>query len=185
MKYAKLPHLLLLLTFFLVIISFRCMPDEPQTKTCYEQDPQPKNEYTKSLKIADHFLDAEIANKWIERYQQYVRDSSLQKRIAEQGKTAGAAVATPGTPVFPKESESFNRALIQQILCLDSCMGVRILFGINDNNEIRLLLGGIDQEGKLLYITDAGEDKKAGLKTTGKFIPPPQKNGLGEMGQLP
>lgn len=187
MKYANLSGKLLLLLFAILImnVSFQCTPGEPETKTCRDQDPEPKNDYAKKLKLADHFLDVEIANKWIERYQQYVRDTTLQKRLADQGKQQGAVAPAPGTPVFPKESESFNRALIQQILCLDSCMGVRILFGINDNNEVRVLLGGIDQEGKLLYITDAGEDKQAGLKTTGKFSPPPVKKGLGEMGQIP
>ena len=184
MKYANLPakQLLAVFAIFLLISSFRCTPDTPVVNTCFDQDPQPKSEYTKNLKAADHFLEADVAEKWIARYQQYVRDT-LQRGTTNQGKAVDAA--PPAAPVFPKESESFNRALIQQILCLDSCMGVRILFGINDNNEVRLLLGGIDQEGKLLYITDAGEDKKAGLKTTGKFIPPPPKNGLGEMGQIP
>jgi hypothetical protein len=73
----------------------------------------------------------------------------------------------PGGPTFPKESESFNRALIKQILCLDSCIGVRIFLGINNNNEVRLLLGGIDQEGKLIFITEGGD--QTGLKSTGKI----------------
>lgn len=166
-----------------MIIMLCCTPQSTGTTSCYEQDPAPKNDYTKKLKETDHFLDAETADKWIKRYQDYFSDSSVRKRLAEQSQQK-PNTPTGTIPAFPKESESFNRALIQQILCLDSCMGVRILFGINDKNEVRLLLGGIDQEGQLLYIADAGDNKQSGLKTTGRFLPPVRK-GLGEMGQLP
>jgi hypothetical protein len=168
-----------------MIIYFGCTPQSSETQSCCDQNPEPKSDYTKKLKETNHFLDIETADKWIKRYQDYFSDTSARKRIADQNQQKPAeAPLTPATPSFPKESESFNRALIQQILCLDSCMGIRILFGINDNNEVRLLLGGIDQQGQLLYITDAGTDKQTGLKTTGRFLPP-TKSGLGEMGQLP
>ena len=132
---------------------------------CLLQDPLPLSPYATDLKNANHFLDSLTARSWIERYKTY-KDSICNNAVGVN------------TPVLIDSSESFNRALIQQILCLKNCIGLRVYQGMDANYKVHILLGGIDQYGNTLYIKENGV---GGLKTNLGG----GGTGLGEMGHTP
>lgn len=152
-----------LLIIVVVAIAIYTMPS--CKVACLLQDPVPLSPYATDLRNANHFLDSLTARSWIERYKAY-KDSICNNAVGVH------------TPVLIDSSESFNRALIQQILCLKNCIGLRVFQGMDTNYKVHILLGGIDQYGNTLYITENGG---GGLRTDLGG----GSTGLGEMGHTP
>lgn len=132
--------------------------------------------YGTKLNSIDHFLDSIVASNWITHYESYI--DSLRQGMVK-----------PSNILFADPSESFNRRLIQQILDIQNCIGERIYMGINDNQKIVVIIGGVDSCGNTLYITDDNVGTKpqlGGMKSMHLFK---QKaggdKGLGEYGINP
>jgi hypothetical protein len=133
--------------------------------------------YGAQLDKVNHFLDSVTASKWINHYQQYL-DSIRQ----------GLTKFDPN--IFPNPQESFNRRLIQQILDVTGCIGQRDFMGINDQGKMVVILGGIDNCGNTLYITNDKQtlriNNNGGSNVRTLAIPSSGGDkGLGEFGQYP
>lgn len=78
-------------------------------------------------------------------------------------------------------SEAFNKPALLEILKDPNCVGIRVYYGVKKGqrrNEVRLILVGVDSQGKDLYILEGGEASKAATQGNNK------EGGL-EMGQCP
>lgn len=78
-------------------------------------------------------------------------------------------------------SETFNKQALINILKDSNNVGVRIYYGIKaggNRNEMRLILVGVNAEGKDLYYRSGGEQGKLSAK-----LPPPPEDGGAEYGQ--
>lgn len=78
-------------------------------------------------------------------------------------------------------SETFNKQALINILKDNTNVGVRIYYGIKaggNRNEMRLILVGVNAEGKDLYYRSGGEQGKLSAK-----LPPPPEDGGAEYGQ--
>lgn len=132
--------------------------------------------YGTQLNKIDHFLDSITASKWIMHYQAYI--DSVNNGSAKFN-----------TSVLPNPQESFNRRLMQQILDVTGCIGERIFIGINDNEKMVAILGGIDSCGNTLYITNdiqtTGTNDSSSNNQSSILPGSGGDKGLGEFGQYP
>lgn len=54
-------------------------------------------------------------------------------------------------------SEAFNKKAIIELLQIPDCVGIRILYGVNqkgDSSNVRLVLVGVNSKGENLYLTE-------------------------------
>ena len=110
-------------------------------------------------------MDSATAIEWIERYKVY-KDSVLNNTL---GSTSNVLIDS---------SESFNRAVIQQILCLKNCIGIRVYNGMDPSYKVHVILAGINQTGNSMFITNS-----AFSLTRNQFDD--AERGLAEMGRRP
>ena len=54
-------------------------------------------------------------------------------------------------------SETFDRGAIDDLLKLEGCVGIRIYTGLDEEFKLRLILVGVDKEGKDLIIPSTTE----------------------------
>ena len=61
------------------------------------------------------------------------------------------------TAPIPKNAfmqpENFDKAIIQELLNLSGCKMLRVYFGLNQYNKVRLVLVGVDENHNDLYLT--------------------------------
>jgi hypothetical protein len=131
--------------------------------------------YGAQLNKVNHFLDSSTASRWIDHYQQYV--DSVRKGLAKFE-----------VNIFPDLQESFNRRYIQKILDVTGCVGERVFIGMNDDEKMVVMLGGIDSCGNTLYITGNAQQilrmdnrKGSNAQTSNSG----DDKGLVELGQFP
>ena len=55
-----------------------------------------------------------------------------------------------GKDILPL-SETFDRASFDQLLSQEGCVGVRIYFGMDEKQEVSLVLRGVDKDGQDIY----------------------------------
>jgi uncharacterized protein YpmB len=99
--------------------------------------PVPKD--TSALSKIDHFIPQATINEFKTVFSAQRDSLSL--------KAAG---------LFIPETEAFNKPAVLEILKDPLCVGVRIYYGIkkgDKRNELRLILVGVDSQGKDLFIT--------------------------------
>lgn len=129
--------------------------------------------YGTQLAKIDHFLDSVIATQWITHYSTYV--DSVQKGVVKFDPT-----------ILLSSSESFNSRYIQKILSLSGCIGERVYLGINDQEKMVVIMGGVDSCGRTLYITNDAGVQSGGQKNIHLFIRKTDGGGgLVEFGQKP
>jgi hypothetical protein len=153
-------------TFFLsgslllgaVILISSCTPKEQGGVRI----PVPKD--TSALSKIDHFIPVEQINSFRGSF------SAQRDTLARQ---------YPG--LYLPLSETFNKQALLDLLKDSTNVGVRIYYGIktgNNRNEVRLMLVGVNSEGKDLFYQKGGEAGKLAAQ-----LPP--KGGVGgvEYGQ--
>ncbi|NML19627.1 hypothetical protein HHL16_02020 [Pseudoflavitalea sp. G-6-1-2] len=67
-------------------------------------------------------------------------------------------IKSPGT--FIPNSEAFNKKILVEILKDPKCVGIRVYYGVlntGNRDEFRLMLVGVDEQGKDLYINRKSE----------------------------
>ena len=124
--------------------------------------PVPKD--TSALGKIDHFIPLDQLE-------------ALKKDFLQQQDSVSRGVPGLYIPV----SEAFNKAALLELLKDTNNVGIRIYYGVkkgDNRNEFRLILVGVDQQGKDLYITKGsalatkiGGDTKGGLEF-GQCNPP-------------
>ena len=159
-KKSSLTTTLLSIVFVFVFVSLISCKEE-QGKG--EWIPTPPD--SSSLGKIDHFIPLAQMEEFRKAFQPE-RDS-IQSKV-------------PGT--YIPESESFNKEWLLKVLKDPKCVGLRVYYGVKSKtekgNEFRLMIVGVDEAGKDLYITrgsslagQAGDDGKGGLEW-GQCTPP-------------
>lgn len=67
-------------------------------------------------------------------------------------------------------SETFNKAAMLQALRDPKCVGLRTYYGIKnagDHNEVRLIIVGVDAQGRDLYIAEGGLAAQSAAQVSG------------------
>lgn len=106
--------------------------------------PVPKD--TSSLSKIDHFIPVEEINRFRAGFA--VQRDTLARQF-------------PGL-YFPV-SETFNKQALLDLLKDSANVGIRVYYGLrsgNDRNEVRLILVGVNSEGKDLFYDRGGESGK-------------------------
>lgn len=122
------------------------------------------NPYATELRTRDHFMDSATARIWINRY------------IVNKDSICHDAINTHNN-ILPDSSESFNRDIIKELLCIKDCIGIRIYNGMDDDYQVHFILAGIDPCGNTLYIHRAS--------TANTRLTYNTESGVGEMGLKP
>jgi hypothetical protein len=150
---------LLCILFLSVFVTFNsCKEDSGKG----EWIPTPPD--TSSLGKVDHFIPIAQMDEFRKAFQPE-RDS-ISSRI--------------GT--YIPESEAFNKEWLLKVLKDPNCVGLKIYYGVKGKtergNEMRLMIVGVDEQGKDLYITrgstlagQVDDDGKGGLEW-GQCTPP-------------
>lgn len=101
-----------------------------------------KGEYTSEQSILlqqrDHFILKDSIIKWTNRYNE-------RKDLFCKG-----GLPVPGR--FFDSTSSFNRCIIKAILCNDSCIGLRVLYGMDHFYKVHIIIVGIKPDYSNLYI---------------------------------
>jgi len=75
-------------------------------------------------------------------------------------------------------AETFNRNVFEELLALENCIAVRAYLGLDDQQQIRLILVGVNDDGEDILppeeISNSGEDSGLGaaLFEYGQRCPP-------------
>jgi hypothetical protein len=107
------------------------------------------NKQAVALQAKCHFMPKDTIAVWTERYQK------------NKPTAAPSATATFG------DSCSFNNSIVRAIITNDSCIGLRVVYGMDENNKVHIILVGIKPDYSTLYIRkpkDCGVGKNAAAK---------------------
>lgn len=81
----------------------------------------------------------------------------------------------PGKDILPT-AETFNRTVFDKVLAHPDCVALRIYFSLNDENQLRSIIVGVNDKNEDILPTDptstnAGEDE-IGIIEAGNVCPP-------------
>ncbi len=97
-----------------------------------------------SLYATNHFIPKDLIDKWTARYE------------AQTGLPSNGSLKIRDLVV--SNSYSFNGRYVRLILCNKDCIGLRILLGMDENNQVHIILVGIKPDYSTLYIPKPGLD---------------------------
>jgi hypothetical protein len=102
--------------------------------------PVPKD--TSALARVDHFIPIEDINQYKKDY------ATLRDSFARSAPT-----------LFLPTSEAFNKPQVLEVLKDPKCVGLRVYYGLKSGkqNEFRMIIVGVDSQGKDLYIQKGGQ----------------------------
>jgi hypothetical protein len=110
------------------------------------------NKQALALQAKCHFIPKDTIAVWTERYQRNksaTGDSSL---------SVGSILG---------DSCSFNNSIVRAIITNDSCIGLRVVYGMDEVKKVHIILVGIKPDYSSLYIRkpkDCGVEKNAAAK---------------------
>jgi hypothetical protein len=149
------------------ILFFTQCSDEASLSDCNGYTGTVTNKQALALQAKCHFMSKDTIAVWTARYQK-------NKPMA-----APTANATFG------DSCSFNNSIVRAIITNDSCIGLRVIYGMDEVNKVHIILVGIKPDYSTLYIRkpkDCGVEKNAAAKDGGG---PEDETGGGEWGNEP
>jgi hypothetical protein len=164
--------------FILLLISLamltNCTTHTSNIVDCEGYTGPVKNENAQSLLKICHFMPKDTIAVWSARYQ--------------RNKSNINSSTLPNTNGILGDSCSFNNSIVRAIITNDSCIGLRVVYGMDEKNKVHIILVGIKPDYSTLYIRkpkDCAEtstsDKGALQKSDGDDDP----TGGGEMAQDP
>jgi hypothetical protein len=96
-----------------------------------------------ALNNIEHFILKDSIVSWTVRYQ------------ANKAEICNDSL--PGVADVLGDSCSFNRCIIKAIICNDSCIGLRVIYGMDMAKKVHILLVGIKPDYSTLYIPRPSE----------------------------
>jgi hypothetical protein len=123
------------------------------------------------LKNTCHFMIKDSIVAWTARYQ------LLKADIVNNHIGSVADVLN--------DSSSFNRCIIKAIICNDSCIGLRVVMGMDINKKVHVILVGVKPDYTTLYIRRPTECCPSSTKSKGAPDDPSGDWGGAEYGQIP
>jgi hypothetical protein len=107
-------------------------------KVCCGYNGPTRSSYVDSLYGIDHFIIKDSILEWTARYQAnkaLIRNDSLPP--------AGNVLG---------DSCSFSGCFVRALLCNDSCVGLRVIYGMDTEKKVHVILVGIKPDYTTLYI---------------------------------
>jgi hypothetical protein len=148
MKHFACSSALKVLVFAICILSFftKCTQSVNETN-CDGYTGPVTNKQALALQAKCHFMPKDTIAVWTERYQK------------NKPTTAGAPLP-PASSAFG-DSCSFNNSIVRAIITNDSCIGLRVIYGMDEINKVHIILVGIKPDYSTLYIR---KPKNCGLE---------------------
>jgi hypothetical protein len=179
MKFSRNNLLLFALSLLLFILAFflRCnndvkKNDDVKTDSCCQGFTGTVTDSAANvLKNTCHFMIKDSIEAWTARYQ--------------NNKTQIANNQIGGIPNVLNDSSSFNRCIIKAIICNDSCIGLRVVMGMDINKKVHVILVGVKPDYTTLYIRRPAECCPSSTKSKGAPDDPSGDWGGAEYGQIP
>jgi hypothetical protein len=109
------------------------------------------NKQALALQAKCHFMPKDTIAVWTARYQ--------------KNKPTGAPLPPTSNPFG--DSCSFNNSIVRAIITNDSCIGLRVIYGMDEINKVHIILVGIKPDYSTLYIRkpkECGLEKNMGTK---------------------
>jgi hypothetical protein len=126
------------------------------------------------LKIC-HFMPKDTIAVWSARYQ--------------RNKANINSTALPNTGAVLSDSCSFNSSIVRAIITNDSCIGLRVVYGMDEKNKVHVILVGIKPDYSTLYVRKPADCATADTVEKGLIQKnggePDDELGGGEMGLEP
>ncbi len=148
-------------------------------KVCCGYNGPVRSDSVTSLYGIDHFMIKDSILIWTERYQ---ANKALIKNdsLPPVGNVLG-------------DSSSFSGCFVRALLCNDSCVGLRVLFGMDPQKKVHVILVGIKPDYSTLYIPrpthcyplPSGSAAPKAKGSDGDFFDKTTVLGGLEMGQIP
>jgi hypothetical protein len=194
MKFKMTVKLFALITLFSASLIFNSCKEDDVNKSCKGYTGNITDARADSLVKRCHFLSKDSIELWVKRYETYKDRLNRKPDYKTDNKdTANAnnaelnAQMTEMSKSFlTGSSVSYNSCIIKKIICDKNSIGLRVLYGIDSDNRIHIILVGIQPDYSNLYVD--GEDccnrsmnKKAGAGLTSIT----NNKGGAEYGQLP
>lgn len=108
-------------------------------------------EAMQELQNTKHEISAELASVMVKRFGRF------NTKLRKAGKTGSTLpVETPGFP----NCLTFNRAAIYRLMKVPGCVGIRCWLAINNKQEFRLVIVGVDEQGENMLASAAGDSSK-------------------------
>jgi hypothetical protein len=149
------------------ILFFTQCNDEASFADCDGYTGTVTNKQALALQAKCHFMTKDTIAVWTARY---------QKNKPQASPTASATFG---------DSCSFNNSIVKAIITNDSCIGLRVIYGMDEVNKVHIILVGIKPDYSTLYIRkpkDCGVEKNAAAKDGGG---PEDDLGGGEWAETP
>jgi hypothetical protein len=164
-QFFSLKFVLAAVAFFAVLFFTQCTDEAPLTD-CDGYTGPVTNKQALALQARCHFMSKDTIIVWTERYQK------------------NKPAASPTSTATFGDSCSFNNSIVRAIITNDSCIGLRIIYGMDEKNIVHNILVGIKPDYSTLYVRkpkDCGVGGNAAAKGGG----PEDEVGGGEMGMNP
>jgi hypothetical protein len=119
-----------------------------------------------------HGISREVANAMLKRYNSFRKKMHTAKRSG-----AGIPAEVPSLPICL----TYNKSAIYQLMKLPGCIGIRIYFGINQKQQLSLVIVGVDEAGDNIVTGSASgasrveialTDENVGILDEGQASPP-------------
>jgi hypothetical protein len=141
----KLPYLFVVLGLTVLFFSQCCKKckDKEKEDCCEGYTGTVTDSSSLNLLNQCHFIEKDSIDSWTARYQ------ANKNLICND--TLPTAINVLG------DSSSFNRCIIKAIICNDSCIGLRVVYGMDIALKVHVILVGIKPDYSTLYIPRPGE----------------------------
>jgi hypothetical protein len=183
---------LLLSIAFATSLSLSSCKEDDDKKCCEGYTGAITEARADSLVKRCHFIKQDTIKDWVSRYEAYKKTLDYRKEYKMQADTTqNQAPAMPPLSAASVEflkngCVSFNNCIVKKILCDKNSIGLRVLYGIDTNNKIHIILVGIKPDYTDLYV-DGDEccNKSMNQKLGAGLTSITDNKGGAEYGQLP
>lgn len=137
--------------FFTLQLALSSCTGNEEKKCCEGYTGKLTNDLAKDLVNKCHFLPKDSIETWTKKYDAY-------KKELGDGKDSLAVAMDKMAAVFLRGgSISFNNCIVKKILCNENSIGLRVLYGIDGNGRMHIILVGIQPDYSNLYVS--GQDE--------------------------
>jgi hypothetical protein len=137
---SKTHFLGLAVMLFAFSLLIACEDHAPIENNCEGYTGQVKDARALKLTTAAHFIRKDTIDEWTQRYEKNKRYLNInQDSLSRINPIMG-------------DSCSFNRCAVKAIICNPNCIGLRVLYGLNSKNEVKIILVGVAPDYSTLYI---------------------------------
>lgn len=185
---------LFIMAVFTSIILLSSCTNGDGKKCCEGYTGKVTNANAESLLKRCHFIEKDTIEDWVGRYEKYREQLGRKPDYKTNNKDTTnakademkAAMDEMSVRFLKGGSVSYNSCLIKKILCDKNSIGLRVLYGIDRNNRMHIILVGINADYANLYVQADDCCPDPLNKTLGAGLTSPTApSGGAEYGQMP